>query len=76
MGMKEYLSYILRPGFLLIKNMPLMWTRSYFVATAGNVSNATVQRYCQENTISILRERLIFLIYLLITLDVSSNTSN
>lgn len=25
-----------------------MWTRSYFVSTAGGVSNATIQRYVEE----------------------------
>lgn len=25
-----------------------MWTRSYFVSTAGDVSNATIQRYVEE----------------------------
>lgn len=25
-----------------------MWTRSYFVSTAGDVPNATIQRYVEE----------------------------
>ena len=25
-----------------------MWTRSYFVSTAGDVFNATIQRYVEE----------------------------
>lgn len=25
-----------------------MWTRSYFVSTVGDVSNATIQRYVEE----------------------------
>ncbi|MBC8509376.1 MAG: transposase [Chloroflexi bacterium] len=28
-----------------LKKLPCMWTRSYFVATAGNVSSQTIQQY-------------------------------
>ena len=27
---------------------PTLWTRSYFVSTAGDVSNATIQRYVES----------------------------
>lgn len=27
---------------------PQIWTRSYFVSTAGNVSSATIQKYVEE----------------------------
>lgn len=28
-----------------LKRLPSLWTRSYFVSTAGNVSKETIQRY-------------------------------
>ncbi len=28
--------------------MPSMWTRSYFLSTAGNVSSETIKRYIAE----------------------------
>lgn len=28
-----------------LMKMPSMWTRSYFVSTAGNVSSSTIERY-------------------------------
>jgi putative transposase len=46
-GIKGYSSYVLRKEFTHLKKMPSMWTRSYFVSTAGNVSSATVQRYIE-----------------------------
>jgi len=38
-------SRYLRKEFPDLKKMPSMWTRSYFVSTAGNVSSETVQKY-------------------------------
>lgn len=38
-------SHALRDEFEILSNMPSLWTRSYFVSTAGNVSNATIKRY-------------------------------
>ena len=46
-GIKGYSSYVLRKEFPDLKKMPSMWTRSYFVSTAGNVSSATMQRYIE-----------------------------
>ena len=31
-----------------LRRMPSMWTRSFFVSTAGNVSSATIQKYIAE----------------------------
>ena len=42
---KGYSSYILRKEFPHLKKMPSMWTRSYFVSTAGNVSSTTIEKY-------------------------------
>jgi len=44
---KGYSSYILRKEFSHLKRMPSMWTRSYFVSTAGNVSSETITRYIE-----------------------------
>jgi len=32
------------------RSLPSLWTRSYFVSTAGNVSSDTIQRYIEEQT--------------------------
>ncbi len=32
----------------LVTKLPTLWTRSYFVATAGNVSQEAIQRYIEE----------------------------
>ncbi len=44
---KGYSSYVLRKEFSHLKRMPSMWTRSYFVSTAGNVSSSTIQKYIE-----------------------------
>lgn len=35
----------LRQEFPKLKAMPSLWTRSYFVSTAGNVSSETIKWY-------------------------------
>lgn len=42
---KGYSSYVLRKEFPHLKKMPSMWTRSYFVSTAGNVFSSTIEKY-------------------------------
>lgn len=37
----------LRQEFELLSKCPTIWTRSYFVSTAGNVSNETIRRYIE-----------------------------
>jgi putative transposase len=37
----------LRQEFLELMKLPSMWTRAYFVSTAGNVSSPTIQKYIQ-----------------------------
>lgn len=41
---------LLRQEFPLLQRMPSVWTRSYFVSTAGNVSAETIARYIAEQT--------------------------
>lgn len=45
---KGYSSRVLRQEFPHLLKMPSMWTRSYFVSTAGNVSSETINRYIAD----------------------------
>jgi putative transposase len=38
-------SRVLRQKYAVLRKLPSLWTRSYFVATAGRVSQETIQRY-------------------------------
>ena len=40
-------SRALRDEFVELNKMPSLWTRSYFVSTADNVSSETVKRYVE-----------------------------
>ncbi len=40
-------SRYLRKEFPMLLRMPTLWTRSYFLSTAGNVSSATIKRYIE-----------------------------
>ena len=42
---KGVTSFVLRNEFKQLSVMPSLWTRSYFVSTAGNVSSETVKWY-------------------------------
>ena len=44
-ALKGYTSRILRQEFPHLNTLPALWTRSYFVSTAGVVSGATIQKY-------------------------------
>lgn len=43
--LKGFTARILRKEFEQLTRMPSMWTTSYFVSTAGNVSSETIKRY-------------------------------
>lgn len=43
-------SRLLREEFPALKRMPSLWTRSYFMSTAGNVSSAIIQRYIEAQS--------------------------
>ena len=45
---KGVTSRVLRDEFLQLKKMPSLWTRNYFVSTAGNVSSETIKKYIEE----------------------------
>lgn len=47
---KGYTARILRKEFPELMKMPSMWTRSYFVSTAGNVSSETIQKYIEQQS--------------------------
>ena len=41
-------SRVLREEFLELSKMPSLWTRSYFVSTAGSVSSETIKKYVEN----------------------------
>ena len=43
-------SRYLRQEFPTLHRMPSLWTRSFFVSTAGNVSADTIQRYIEAQS--------------------------
>ena len=45
---KGYTSKILREEFIQLSKMPSLWTRSYFVSTAGNVCSETIKKYVEN----------------------------
>lgn len=45
---KGITSHELRDRYPILRKLPSLWTRSYFAATAGNISAATIQRYIEE----------------------------
>ena len=45
---KGVTSRILRHEFEHLQHLPSLWTRSYFVSTAGNVSSETIRKYVEE----------------------------
>ncbi|EEM55740.1 Transposase [Bacillus thuringiensis serovar monterrey BGSC 4AJ1] len=38
----------LREEFSHLVHLPSLWTRSYFISTAGNVSSETIQHYVES----------------------------
>lgn len=48
--LKGYTARLLRQEFPVLMRMPSMWTTSYFCGTAGNVSQATIQRYIEAQS--------------------------
>ncbi|GJM57163.1 IS200/IS605 family transposase [Erysipelotrichaceae bacterium OPF54] len=44
---KRPTSHIIRNEFPQLSRVPSLWTRSYFVSTAGEVSSETIQRYVE-----------------------------
>jgi len=43
-------SNILRKEFPELLKLPSLWTRSYFISTAGNISNQTIQKYIEAQS--------------------------
>jgi putative transposase len=44
---KRVTSYELRKNYPSLLKLPSLWTRSYFAATAGNLSSEAVKRYIE-----------------------------
>lgn len=47
-ALKGYTSRVLRQEFPKLQAMPSLWTRSYWVSTAGKVSAEVIERYIAE----------------------------
>lgn len=47
-NIKDYTSKILIEEFIELSKMPSLWTRSYFVSTAGNVCSETIKKYVEN----------------------------
>ncbi len=47
-SIKGYTSKVIREQFKQLEKMPGLWTRSYFVSTAGNVSSKTIKEYVES----------------------------
>ncbi|HEY8892698.1 MAG TPA: IS200/IS605 family transposase [Clostridium sp.] len=45
---KSVTSNVLRGEFLELNKMPSLWTRNYFISTAGNVSSETIKMYVEN----------------------------
>ncbi len=45
---KGFTSHALRKEFPHLLKLPSLWTRSYFVGTAGNVSGDMIKRYVES----------------------------
>ena len=43
-------SRVLREEFPILRRMPSLWTRSYFISTAGHVSSDTIRRYIEAQS--------------------------
>jgi putative transposase len=48
--MKGRSSRYLRDEFLQLRKLPSLWTRSYFLSTAGNVSQETIRQYIERQS--------------------------
>ena len=47
---KGYTARVLREEFPRLRKLPSMWTRAYFVSTAGNVSSETIRKYIEAQS--------------------------
>jgi putative transposase len=43
-------SHLLRKEFPYLRSLPALWSPSYFLSTAGNVSSQTIERYIQQQS--------------------------
>jgi putative transposase len=49
--LKGYTSRVLRGEFPILRSrLPTLWSKSYFVASVGRVSEATIRQYIDEQT--------------------------
>ena len=48
--LKGYTARVLRDEFPHLLKLPSLWTRSYFVSTAGNVSSQKIRHYIENQS--------------------------
>jgi putative transposase len=48
--LKGYTAHQEREEFPALREMPSLWTHSYFCGTAGMVTSATIQRYIEQQS--------------------------
>lgn len=48
--LKGYTARVLRDEFPHLLKLPSLWTRSYFVSTAGNVSSQKIRHYIESQS--------------------------
>jgi putative transposase len=53
--MKGFTSNVLRSELRHLRNVPTLWSKPYFVASVGRVSEATIRKYIGEQTIGPIR---------------------
>ena len=46
--LKGCTSHALRNEFIELSKMYVLWTRSYFVSTSGNISSQTIKQYVEN----------------------------
>ena len=56
--LKGVTSHVLRGEFASLRTrLPTLWSKSYFVASVGRVSQATIRKYIEEQTTSPRQEK-------------------
>ncbi|MFC6182530.1 IS200/IS605 family transposase [Lactiplantibacillus daowaiensis] len=56
-AIKGYSSKVIREEFPQLQAMAALWTRSYFVSTAGNIASSTIQNYIDNQKKSEYKRR-------------------
>ena len=71
-NIKGYTSKTLREELVELQKMPSLWTRSYFVSTAGNVCSETIKKYVESQKNKILEREVSTLSNFILTLELNT----